>query len=115
LHEQGRVDSPKPTTLGKSGLSRQLGEISRKGETMNTPTAADAIFNKLCEKFKRDGKDDWENVYALGEELGYSKDEVRDALRDFEKVDQRHVEIDHITREHVRLATPGKQACKSLA
>ena len=82
---------------------------------MTTTTAAQAIFQKLCDKFKRDSKDDWENVYTLGEELGYSKDEVRAALRDFEKDAQWHVEIDHVTAEHVRLATPGKQACKSLA
>jgi hypothetical protein len=82
---------------------------------MTTTTAAQVILNKLCEKFKRDGVDDWENVYTLGGELGYSEDEVRAALRDFEKADQWLVEIDHTTREHVRLATPGKQACKSLA
>ena len=59
---------------------------------MTTTTAAQAIFQKLCDKFKRDGKDDWENVYTLGEELGYSKDEAREALRDFEKTDQWQVE-----------------------
>jgi len=26
---------------------------------MNSPTAADAIFNKLCETFKRHGTDEW--------------------------------------------------------
>ena len=79
---------------------------------MTTTTAAQAIFQKLCDKFKRDGKDDWENVYTLGEELGYSKDEAREALRDFEKTDQWQVEIDHVTTERVRLSTPGKMACK---
>jgi len=26
---------------------------------MNSPTATDAIFNKLCETFKRHGTDEW--------------------------------------------------------
>jgi hypothetical protein len=81
---------------------------------MTTTTAAQSIFQRLCEKFNRDGKDDWENVYTLGGELGYSEDEVRAALRDFEKADQWHVEIDHTTKEHVRLTTPGKEGCKSV-
>ncbi len=79
---------------------------------MNSLTPGQAIFQKLCEKFKRDEKDGWVNVYALGEELGYSEDEVREALRDFEKADQSHVEIHLTAREHVRLTTAGKQACK---
>jgi len=79
---------------------------------MNRLTAEQAIFQKLCENFKRDGKDDWENVYTLGRELGYSEDEVRHALRAFEKADPWHVEIHLTTRKHVRLTTPGKQACQ---
>jgi hypothetical protein len=63
---------------------------------MNSFTLGQAIFQRLCEEFKRDEKDGWANVYALGEELGYSEDEVREALRDFEKADQSHVEI-HLT------------------
>ncbi len=37
---------------------------------MNNLTPGQAIFQRLCEKFKRDEKDGWANVYALGEELG---------------------------------------------
>ena len=74
------------------------------------PWASD--FSKAMRRVKRDEKDGWANVYALGEELGYSEDEVREALRDFEKADESHVEIHLTAREHARLTTPGKQACK---
>ena len=58
--------------------------------------ATEAIFQKLCEKFKLDGEQDWENAYTLGGELGYSEDEVRNALWIFATDGQRCIEIDPI-------------------
>jgi hypothetical protein len=81
---------------------------SRKGETMNGPKAVDAIFNKLCETFKRLGTDEWIDGYRLGQELGFSKEQMREALAQFEKDEQWKVEIDHSTTEHVRLGSQGK-------
>jgi hypothetical protein len=70
--------------------------------------AADAIFNKLCETFKRHGTDEWIDVYRLGQELGFSKEQVRDALAQFEKDEQGKVEIDHSTTDRIRLGSQGK-------
>lgn len=75
---------------------------------MNGPKAADAIFNKLCETFKRLGTDEWIDVYRLGQESGFSKEQMREALAQFEKDEQWKVEIDHSTIEHVRLGSQGK-------
>jgi DNA-binding transcriptional MerR regulator len=77
------------------------------------PKAADAIFNKLCETFQRHGTDEWIDVYRLGEELGFSKEQVREALAWFEKDEQLKVEIDHSTTEHVRLGAQGKHLARS--
>ena len=41
-------------------------------------------------------------------ELGFSKEQVREALAWFEKDEQLKVEIDHSTTEHVRLGSQGK-------
>ena len=80
---------------------------------MNSSTAADAIFNKLCETFKRHGTDEWIDVYRLGQELGFSKEQVREALTWFQKDEQLKVEIDHSTTEHVRLGSQGKYLARS--
>ncbi len=80
---------------------------------MNSPTAADAIFNKLCETFKRHGTDKWIDVYRLGQELGFSKEQVREALAWFRKDEQLKIEIDHSTTEHVRLGSQGKYLARS--
>jgi hypothetical protein len=80
---------------------------------MTERDAAEAIFQKLCEKFKLDGENDWENAFTLGGELGYSEDEVRNALWIF-VTDGRHcVQIDHVSIERVRLTTVGKHRCNS--
>jgi hypothetical protein len=75
---------------------------------MNSPRAAEAIFNKLCETFKRHGTDDWIDVYRLGQELGFSKQQVQEALAWFETDEHSKVELDHSTTEHVRLGSHGK-------
>jgi hypothetical protein len=74
---------------------------------MNRPKVADAIFNKLSETFQRLGTDEWIDVYRLGQELGFSKEQVHEALTQFEKEEQWKVEIDHST-ERVRLGSQGK-------
>ena len=79
---------------------------------MTERDAAEAIFQKLCEKFKLDGENDWENPFTLGGELGYSEDAVRNALWNFVTDGQHCVEIDQITGM-VRLTTLGKQRCTS--
>ena len=82
---------------------------------MTERDATEAIFQKLREKFKLDGEPNWENAYILGIELGYSKDEIRNALWNFATDGQRCVEIDPIRIEQVRLTTLGKQRCKSVS
>ena len=39
---------------------------------MTERDATEAIFQKLCEKFKLDGEREWENAYTLGSEVGSS-------------------------------------------
>jgi hypothetical protein len=73
----------------------------------------EAIFQKLCEKFKLDGEREWENAYTLGNELGFSEDEIRNALWIFRTDGQRCIQIDQIKRERVMLTTLGIQRCKS--
>ena len=77
---------------------------------MNGSKAADAISNKLCETFKRLGTDEWIDVYRLGQELGFSTEQVREALAQFEKNEQWKVEIDRSlnNRTRVRLGSQGK-------
>jgi hypothetical protein len=75
---------------------------------MISPRAAEAIFNKLCETFKRDRTDEWVDVFRLGQELGFSKQQVQEALAWFETDEQSKVELDHSTTEHVRLGSHGK-------
>jgi hypothetical protein len=81
---------------------------------MTERDTTEGILQKLCEKFKLDGEDDWENAYILGGESGYSEDEVRNALWNFATDGQHCVEIDHIRIERVRLTTLGKQRCTSV-
>jgi DNA-binding transcriptional regulator PaaX len=80
---------------------------------MNSPKAADAIFTKLCETFQRHGTDEWIDVYRLGEELGFSKEQVRVALAWFQKDEQLKVDIDHSTTDQVRLGAQGKYLARS--
>jgi hypothetical protein len=80
---------------------------------MTERDAAEAIFQKLCEQFKLDGEREWENAFTLGGELGFTEDEVRNALWIFRTDGQHCIQIDHIRRERVRLTTLGIQRCKS--
>jgi hypothetical protein len=80
---------------------------------MTERDATEAIFQKLCEKFKLDGEREWENAYTLGNELGFSEDEIRNALWIFSTDGQRCVQIDQIKRERVMLTTLEIQRCKS--
>jgi hypothetical protein len=87
----------------------ETAHFSQVGEAnMNSTTAADAIFTKLCETFKRHGTDEWVDVFRLGQELGFSKEQVQEALAWFEADEQSKVEIDHSPTEHVRLGSQGK-------
>jgi hypothetical protein len=79
---------------------------------MTERDATEAIFQKLCEKFKLNGRE-WENAFTLGGELGFTEDEVRNALWIFRTDSQRLVEIDQIKIERVRLTTLGIQCCKA--
>jgi hypothetical protein len=79
---------------------------------MTERDAAEAIFQKLCERFKLDGRE-WENAFTLGGELGFTEDEVRNALWIFRTDSQRCVEIDQIKIERVRLTKLGIQRCTS--
>jgi hypothetical protein len=47
-------------------------------------------------------------VFRLGQELGFSKEQVQEALAWFEGDEQSKVEIDHSPTEHVRLGSQGK-------
>ena len=58
------------------------------------PKQQTQFFNKLCETFKRLGTDEWIDVYRLGQELGFSTEQVREALAQLEKNEQWKVEID---------------------
>jgi hypothetical protein len=80
---------------------------------MNGPKAADAIFNKLCETFKQLGTDEWIDVYRLGQELGFSTEQVREALAWFQNDEQLKVDIDHSTTDQVRLGAQGKYLARS--
>jgi len=40
-----------------------------KEATMTERDATEAIFQKLCEKFKLDEEREWENVFTLGGEF----------------------------------------------
>jgi hypothetical protein len=80
---------------------------------MTERDAAEAIFQKLCEKFKLDGGREWENAFTLGGELGFTEDEIRNALWIFRTDGQRCVQIDHIRIGRVMLTTFGIQRCKS--
>jgi hypothetical protein len=79
---------------------------------MTERDATEAIFQKLCGKFKLDGRE-WENVFTLGGELGFTENEVRNALWIFRTDSQRLVQIDQIKIERVRLTRLGIQRCKS--
>jgi hypothetical protein len=79
---------------------------------MTERDATEAIFQKLCEKFKLNGRE-WENAFTLGGELGFTEDEVRNALWIFRTDGQHCVEIDHVKRERIRLTRLGIQRCKS--
>jgi hypothetical protein len=79
---------------------------------MTERDATEAIFQKLCEKFKLNGRE-WENAFTLGGELGFTEDEVRNALWIFRTDSQRLVEIDQIKIERVRLTTLGIHCCKA--
>ena len=59
---------------------------------MTERDAAEAIFQKLCEQFKLDGREG-ENAFTLGGELGFTEDEVRNVLWIFRTDSQRCVEI----------------------
>lgn len=72
------------------------------------------FFKSYARSIKLDGEQEWKNAYTLGGELGYSKDEVRNALWNFATDGQHFVEIDHIRIEQVRLTTLGKQRCESV-
>jgi hypothetical protein len=80
---------------------------------MTERDAAEAIFQKLCEKFKLDGRE-WENAFTLGGELGFTEDEVRNALWIFRTDVQHCVEIDQVKIERIRLTRLGLQRCKSV-
>jgi hypothetical protein len=75
--------------------------------------ATEGIFQKLCEKFKLDGENDWESAFALGGELGYSENEIRNALWIFVTDGRNYVEVDGISIGQIRLTTLGEQRCKS--
>ena len=45
------------------------------------PKQQTQFFNKLCETFKRLGTDEWIDVYRLGQELGFSTEQVREGWR----------------------------------
>ena len=80
---------------------------------MTEQDVAEAIFQKLCEKFELDGEREWENAFTLGGELGFIEDEVRNALWIFSTDGQRCVQIDQVKIERVRLTTFEIQRCKS--
>jgi hypothetical protein len=80
---------------------------------MTRRDATEAIFQKLCEKFKLNGEWEWENAFTLGGELGFTENEVRNALWIFRTDGQGLVQIDQIKIEGVRLTTLGIQRCKS--
>jgi DNA-binding transcriptional MerR regulator len=80
---------------------------------MNGSKAADAICNKLCETFKRLGTDEWIDVYRLAQELGFSTEQVREALAWFQNDEQLKVDIDHSTTDQVRLGAQGKYLTRS--
>jgi hypothetical protein len=78
---------------------------------MNGPKAADAIFNKLT--FKRLGTDEWIDVYRLGQELGFSKEQMREALAQFEK-DKDQLELLRLLDRQVgRLGPPSESRDQS--
>lgn len=90
---------------------RPLFEWERR--TINSPSAADAIFTKLCETLNdtglmRHGTNEWIDVFLLGQELGFSKEQAQEAQVWFETYEQLKVEIDHSTTEHVKLGSHGK-------
>jgi hypothetical protein len=80
---------------------------------MRERDATEAIFQKLCEKFKLDGEREWENVFTLGAELSFTEDEIRNALWILTTDGQHCVEIDGIRIGRVRLTLLGIQRCKS--
>ena len=80
---------------------------------MTERDAAEAIFQKLCEKFKLDARE-WENAFTLGGELVFTEDEVRNALWIFRTDVQHCVEIDQVKIERIRLTRLGIQRCKSV-
>src|SRR5262249_18177162 len=70
---------------------------------MTERDAAEAIFQKLCEKFKLDGEREWENAFTLVAELSFTEDEIRNALWIFTTDGQHCVEMDGIRIGRVRL------------
>jgi hypothetical protein len=67
---------------------------------------ASEIFWELQDKFFRDGTDDLVDVYQLGQQLGFSTEEVRAALSEFRKSEQMDVVI--FTERHVKLGIRGQ-------
>ena len=75
--------------------------------------AAEAIFQKLCEKFKLDGEREWENAFTVGADLGFTEAEVQNALWIFATDGQHCVEIDGIRIGRVRLTLLGIESAAS--
>lgn len=95
------------------GPSRSKQVSGGKEAEMTERDAAEAISQKLCEKFKLDGEREYENAFTLGGDLGFTEDEIRNALWIFRTDGQRCVQIDQIKIERVRLTTLGIQRCKA--
>jgi hypothetical protein len=67
---------------------------------------AGKILSELQDRFFRDGNDQLVDVYQLGTRLGFSREQVRAALSEFEKDEQMDVVI--VTERHVKLGVRGQ-------
>ena len=65
------------------GPSRSKQVSGGKEAEMTERDAAEAIFQKLCEKFKLDGEREYENAFTLGGDLGFTEDEKFETLCGF--------------------------------
>jgi hypothetical protein len=64
------------------------------------------ILSALQDKQYRDGKNDWVDVYELGRKLGFSTQQIREALSEFERGGQIDVVIS--TEKYVKLGIRGQ-------
>jgi len=67
---------------------------------------ASKILSQMQDKFFLEGTDDPVDVYQLGGQLGFSTEQVRAALSEFQKDEQIDVVI--ITERHVKLGIRGQ-------